>query len=271
MDPKAKALGKTPTERLLVMMARLRDPDGGCPWDIEQDFKTIAPYTIEEAYEVSDAIDRGDMNDLREELGDLLLQVAFHSQMAKEQGAFDYDAVANGLVDKMVRRHPHVFGDDAERDIEGQNKAWEVQKAAERKAKSDSGARTLDGVALNLPALMRAEKLQKRASRVGFDWPDIRPVVDKISEEAGEIVDALEAEESKLRIHEEVGDLLFSVVNLSRHLGVDTETALRDANAKFTRRFNAVEDMVESQGKTLKDMDIDALEVLWSEVKSTEL
>lgn len=272
MRPEAKALGDTPVQRLLVMMARLRDPQTGCPWDIEQTFKTIAPYTIEEAYEVSDAIDRGDMGELREELGDLLLQVAFHAQMADEQGAFNFDAVADGLVDKMVRRHPHVFGDADERDVQSQTLAWEAQKAQERKAKGldTKQARTLDGVALALPALMRAEKLQKRAARVGFDWPNPRPVLDKINEESAEVLDAMQKGEPQQRLTEEIGDLLFSVVNLARHLNVDPEIALREANSKFSHRFNGVEDMANAQNKSLSDMDINGLEALWDAVKQAE-
>lgn len=261
-------LGSTPTERILTMMARLRDPDIGCPWDKVQTYDSIAPYTIEEAYEVADAIARKDMAHLREELGDLLLQVVFHSQMASETGDFDFGAVADGLVTKMVRRHPHVFGDAEERDAAAQTLSWEAQKAAERARKSESGV--LSGVALNLPALTRAEKLQKRAARVGFDWPDADPVLDKISEEAQEIVQEQKAGANPERMAEEVGDLLFTVVNLARHLGVDAETALRGANEKFTRRFEAIEVALKKEGRDMAAQTLDELEKRWQAVKARE-
>ena len=244
-------------ERLADVMKKLRDPDGGCPWDIEQDFATIAPYTIEEAYEVADAIERGDMPGLREELGDLLLQVVYHAQMAAETGAFDLGQVTGAIADKMVRRHPHVFGDVEVASAAAQTEAWEKLKAAE---KPRSGA--LDGVALGLPALMRAQKLQKRAGRVGFDWPDASGPRAKIDEELVEI-----AEAPPERHAEEIGDLLFAVVNYARHLGVDAEEALRAANGKFERRFLAME---AAGGTGFPAMDLDAKEALWQAAKAAE-
>lgn len=232
--------------RLKALMERLR---ADCPWDREQTFETIAPYTIEEAYEVKDAIDRTDLPDLKSELGDLLFQVLFHAKMADEVGAFDLDDVVDTLVDKMVRRHPHVF--------EGaESSDWDAMKAAER------SGRTLDGVALALPALMRAQKLQKRAAKVGFDWPTTDGVFNKIVEEAGELRDADDAER-----HEEAGDLLFSVVNLVRHFGIDAESALRDANRKFTRRFEGVE---EKAGGSVEGLSLNAMEAHWQSVKAEE-
>jgi ATP diphosphatase len=241
-------------ERLAAVMQRLRSPDG-CAWDREQTFATIAPYTLEEAYEVADAIERGNLDDLREELGDLLLQVVFHAQMAAEQGAFDLRDVAAGIADKMVRRHPHVFGDA----LAGADHrdAWEALKAAE---KSRTGA--LDGVAHALPALLRAQKLQSRAARVGFDWPDVSGPRAKIDEELAEI----EAAEPAQRA-EEVGDLLFAVVNYARHLGIDAEEALRAANGKFERRFAAME---LAAGPTFAALDLNAKEALWQSAKSDQ-
>ena len=243
--------------RLADVMRALRDPVSGCPWDIEQDFVSIAPYTIEEAYEVADAIARGDMADLKGELGDLLLQVVYHSQMSSEAGHFSLADVTAAIADKMVRRHPHVFGDARIADADAQTAAWEDQKAGER---GNQGA--LAGVALGLPALMRAQKLQRRAARVGFDWPDASGPRAKIDEELTEVEAADDASRSG-----EVGDLLFAVVNYARHLGIDAEEALRQANAKFERRFNGVEAMA---GKSLPGMDIDALEALWQQVKASE-
>lgn len=243
--------------RLAAVMRKLRDPNGGCPWDLEQNFATIAPYTIEEAYEVADAIERGDMGELREELGDLLLQVAYHAQMAAEAGTFTLADVAGGIADKMIRRHPHVFGDVEVADAAAQTDAWEKLKAAE---KPRNGA--LDGVALGLPALMRAQKLQKRAGRVGFDWPDADGPRAKIDEELAEIAEACDATRA-----EEVGDLLFAVVNYARHLGVDAEEALRAANGKFERRFAAME---ASAGAGFAALDLDAKELLWQAAKDGE-
>ena len=254
--------------RLLEIMARLRDPETGCPWDIEQNYASIAPYTIEEAYEVADAIEKGDMPELESELGDLLLQVVYYTQMGREDGHFTFDSVVKAIADKMVHRHPHVFGDESrDKSAEQQTRDWEKIKAAERAAKND--ARTLDGVALNLPALMRAVKLQKRAARVGFDWPDTGQVVDKIAEEAAELVEArdqLTAQEQ----FEEYGDLLFVMANLGRHLGIDPEEALRAANAKFSRRFEAVEDKLAALGKTPAQSDLAEMDALWDAVKQDE-
>ena len=240
---------KPPIERLIQVMAALRDPDGGCPWDLEQTFETIAPYTIEEAYEVAEAITQGDFPALKDELGDLLLQVVYHGRMAEEVGCFDFDAIAAAITEKMIRRHPHVFGAVGIDDAAAQAVAWEEQKAAERDAKAKASGNTasaLDGVSVAYPALMRAIKLQRRAARVGFDWPETAPVIDKITEELGELTDELEATGgiSADAVEDEMGDLLFSCVNLARHLGVDPETALRRTNAKFENRFRAVERML---------------------------
>jgi len=265
IEAEFKKLGSTPAERVLNMMARLRDPKTGCPWDVEQDFKSIAPYTIEEAYEVSQAIDDGNMIELEEELGDLLLQVVFHAQIAKEAEVFAFENVADGLVRKMIGRHPHVFGDADERNSREQTIAWETLKANERAQKPKTQISLLDGIALALPALMRAEKLQKRAARVGFDWPDPAQVIAKINEEAEEIVEAQRKGEPAHRIHEEVGDLIFAVANLARKLGVDPEHALRDTNAKFTKRFHYIE---KTAGDDLPDMTLDKMEELWQAAKS---
>lgn len=261
-----------PIERLLDIMARLRDPDGGCPWDVQQSFATIAPYTIEEAYEVSDAIDRHDPEDLKDELGDLLFQVVFHAQMAREENSFGFDDVVDAICDKMVRRHPHVFGDADVRSEQEQTRAWEAQKAAERATDSgnDGPASALDGVALPLPALMRAEKLQKRAARVGFDWPDMEPVFDKIGEEIGEIREVLENGRDADALRDEIGDLLFACVNLARHLAVDPEVALRQGNNKFERRFRRIEADLRERGKAPEDCSLDELEALWQAAKAGE-
>lgn len=254
--------------RLLEIMRRLRDSETGCPWDIEQDFSTIAPYTIEEAYEVADAIEREAWGELEGELGDLLLQTVFHSQMASEAGLFDFEAVAKNVSDKMISRHPHVFGDESrDKSAEQQTLDWEKIKAAERAGKKET--RTLDGVARGLPALMRALKLQKRAARVGFDWPSTDEVIDKIVEESRELVEARDTL-TQTEIEEEFGDLLFVMVNLGRHLGVDPETALRATNAKFTRRFNAVEDALATRGKTPSESTLAEMDDLWNAVKKAE-
>jgi ATP diphosphatase len=257
-----------PINRLLDIMARLRDPETGCPWDVEQNFSTIAPYTIEEAYEVADAIDRGDTDDLRDELGDLLLQVVFHARMAEEARLFDFDDVANAIADKMIRRHPHVFGDSGERTASAQRTAWEDHKAAER---SDRNAQAglLDGIPRSLPALLRAYKLQRRAARVGFDWPDATPLFDKIDEEVAEIKAELTGRDRD-RLEDEVGDLLFACANLARHLGVDPEAALRRANAKFERRFGKIEATLGERGRTLSEADLDEMEEIWTETKDAE-
>ena len=252
------AANQSPIDRLLLIMRQLRNPDGGCEWDLAQNFSTIAPYTIEEAYEVSDAIAGGDPAATRDELGDLLLQVVFHSQIATDDGLFGFDDVANAISDKMERRHPHIFGDGKTDDVRRQ---WEAIKADERAAEGPSGA--LAGVALSLPALLRAQKLQGRAARVGFDWPDTDGPRDKIAEELAEVAGANDDSER----HEEVGDLLFAVVNYARKLGVDAEGALRDANAKFARRFAAMEDRA---GGTLTGLSLDAQEAHWQAVKLSE-
>lgn len=254
--------------RLLEIMRALRDPKTGCPWDIEQDFASIAPYTIEEAYEVADAIEREDWDDLRGELGDLLFQSVFHAQMASERGLFDFSDVADTMSDKMIARHPHVFGDQSNaKSADQQTKDWETIKAAERAEKAQKGA--LEGVAVGLPALLRAKKLQKRAARVGFDWPSTDQVLDKIVEEAGELVEARDTL-SQTEVEEEFGDLLFVMVNLGRHLGIDSETALRAANAKFTRRFESIERALAEQGKTPEQSTLEEMDALWDAAKIAE-
>ncbi|MFG6659108.1 nucleoside triphosphate pyrophosphohydrolase [Sulfitobacter sp. 915] len=255
-------------ERLLEIMRRLRDPETGCPWDIEQDFDSIAPYTIEEAYEVADAITRRDWGELEGELGDLLLQSVYHTAMGEEAGHFTFQSVVRNISDKMVARHPHVFGDESrDKSAEQQTADWEKIKAAERAGKAQRG--TLDGVAIGLPALLRAMKLQKRAARVGFDWPETTQVLDKITEEAGELVEAKD-QLSQAEVEEEYGDLLFVMANLGRHLGLDPEAALRAANAKFTRRFEGVEARLAAMGKTPQDSDLAEMDALWDAVKLAE-
>jgi ATP diphosphatase len=259
--------------RLLAVMALLRDREHGCPWDIDQTFRTIAPYTIEEAYEVADAIERGDMSALKEELGDLLLQVVYHAQMAREVEAFDFADVACTIADKMVDRHPHVFGDLDIADADAQTVSWEARKAAERARKQpETGTRrpgTLDGVARALPALLRAEKLQKRAARVGFDWNDIDPVVDKIHEELAELRTELSASTLDLaRVTDELGDVLFAVANLARHCRVDPEAALRSTNDKFERRFRHIERRLAEQGRQPIEATLEEMEALWREAKA---
>ena len=254
--------------RLLEIMRRLRDPETGCPWDIEQDFATIAPYTIEEAYEVADAIEREAWDELKGELGDLLFQSVFHAQMASERGLFDFNQVADTMSDKMVARHPHVFGDESrDKSADQQTRDWETIKAAERASKAQQG--TLDGVAVGLPALLRALKLQKRAARVGFDWPDTSHVIDKIVEEAKELHEARDTL-SQSEVEEEFGDLLFVMVNLGRHLGLDPESALRATNAKFTRRFEKVEEKLAALGKTPEESDLAEMDAFWDEAKHEE-
>lgn len=254
------------TNALLALMARLRDPRDGCLWDREQTFETIAPYTIEEAYEVADAIQRGALPALKEELGDLLFQVVFHARMAEEQGAFDYADVAETLVAKMKMRHPHVFGDAEARDAGQQTHAWEALKAEERKARGAGGV--LDDVPLALPALLRAEKLTKRAGRIGFDWPSHEPVLEKLSEELAELEEARCAGDSEA-VAEEMGDVLFVVANLARKLGVDPENALRRANHKFERRFRHIETALNADGRT-GVRSLEELEPLWDEAKRAE-
>jgi MazG family protein len=261
-----------PFRDLVALMARLRTPGTGCPWDVEQTFETIAPYTIEEAYEVADAIQRRDMADLKGELGDLLFQSVFHARMAEEAGAFDIDGVIHSLVDKMVARHPHVFGNAAIDSAEAQTGAWEVMKAAERAEKAKDGpVSALDGVALGLPALMRAEKLTKRAGRVGFDWPSAEPVLDKLHEEIGELKEAIaKPQRDQAHVAEELGDMLFVVANLCRKLGVDPEEALRAANAKFVKRFSGMEELARSRGLDFASLSLDEQEALWTDVKAAE-
>ncbi|WP_226621114.1 nucleoside triphosphate pyrophosphohydrolase [Alloyangia pacifica] len=251
--------------RLLEIMRRLRDPQTGCPWDLEQDFATIAPYTIEEAYEVADAIEREAWGELKGELGDLLFQSVFHAQMAEERGLFSFDEVADTMSDKMVARHPHVFGDESnEKSPEQQVADWEKIKAAERAAKAEKGV--LDGVAMGLPALLRAVKLQNRAARVGFDWPSTDEVIDKLIEETQELREATDPDHAE----EEFGDLLFVMANLARHMKIDPEQALRRANAKFTRRFKSIEAALEAQGKRPEDSDLAEMDALWDEAKAAE-
>ena len=263
----------TEIERLLDIMARLRDPDGGCPWDVEQSFATIAPYTVEEAYEVAEAVSRDDMELLREELGDLLLQVVFHAQMAAEAETFTFEDVARSICDKMVRRHPHVFGEDEIDSAEAQTMAWEAHKAAERNRRAEAEGQpsgVLDGIPLALPALMRAEKLQRRAARAGFDWPRAEHVLDKIDEEIAELRAAIAGPAAAERVGEELGDLLFACVNLARHLAVDAETALRSANAKFERRFHRIETLLAERGRTLEDAGLEEMDRLWNQAKAEE-
>lgn len=272
--------------RLIDIMAKLRDPDGGCPWDVEQTFASIAPHTIEEAYEVADAIDQNDMEGLKDELGDLLFQVVFHAQMAKESGDFDFDGVVDAITDKMVRRHPHVFGDAKVDNAEAQTIAWEEHKRLEREGKENasnpcraedpgqvggkSGNSALDGLISALPALTRAHKLQKRAARVGFDWDTAAPVVEKVREELAEVEEEIESGHAA-RLLGEIGDLLFSCVNLARKLDIDPETALRGGNAKFERRFRRMEELLAKDGLKIDDLPVeDVLEAYWTRAKEEE-
>ena len=262
------------TQRLLEIMARLRDPDDGCVWDVEQTFATIAPHTIEEAYEVADAIDQSDMAALKDELGDLLLQVVFHSQMASEEEHFDFEDVAEIICQKMVRRHPHVFGDVKMNTTKAQTRAWEAQKAEERrhKAKQNGEDRhgALDGVIAGLPALTRALKLQKRAARVGFDWDEAVQVLDKIREEVSEVAHEVENDGDGERLEDEIGDLLFACVNLARKLDVNPETALRRGNGKFERRFRRIEALLAETGRTPEASSLDEMEEMWNQAKHEE-
>ena len=262
-----------PLERLLAVMARLRDPDGGCPWDLEQTYATIAPYTIEEAYEVADAIERDDLADLRDELGDLLLQVVFHAQMASEAGSFDFAAVAETVAEKMIRRHPHVFGTTEAEAAETVTVNWETIKAAERAAKAKDGRPSaLDGVARGLPALLRAVKLQKRAARVSFDWGAVAPVLAKIEEELDELKsEIVDSQPHPERLQDELGDLLFAVVNLARHLKIDPEAALRHTNNKFERRFRTLEAELTAGGADLAEAGLAAMEAAWQRAKAAEI
>ena len=254
--------------RLLEIMARLRDPQTGCPWDIEQDFRSIAPYTIEEAYEVADAIERQAWGELEGELGDLLLQVVYHTRMGQEAGRFDFASVTRSISDKMVARHPHVFGDESrDKSADQQTVDWEKLKAAERADTAQSGV--LDGVAVGVPALLRAVKLQKRAARVGFDWPSTDEVLDKITEEARELVEARDTL-SDDEVFEEFGDMMFVMANLARHLELDPEAALRAANAKFTRRFRSIEAALAARGRSPDQSDLDEMDSLWNAAKRAE-
>ena len=260
--------------RLLEIMVRLRDPESGCPWDIEQTFETIAPYTIEEAYEVADAIEQGDMTSLRDELGDLLLQVVYHTRMAEEDGLFTFEDVAAGIADKMVRRHPHVFGDQDISSAEAQTRNWEEQKAAERREKAagnDRPASALDGVARTLPGLIRAEKLTKRAARVGFDWPEVDQVFNQLDEETAELRAEINVEEMDPdRLEDELGDMLFVMANLARKLKLDPEQAIRRANAKFERRFRRVEELLVADGREAETSTLEEMDEKWREAKREE-
>ncbi len=260
--------------RLLEVMAALRDPERGCPWDRAQTFETVAPYTIEEAYEVADAIERGDLDEgLREELGDLLFQVVFHARMAEEQGRFAFGDVVAAIVDKLVRRHPHVFGGAEVRDAEAQRLAWEAHKAAEREARARAEGRApsaLDGVSPALPALTRAVKLQRRAARVGFDWASPEPVLAKVKEEVAELEHEMRSGAARERLEHEIGDLIMACANLARHLGVDPETAVRKANARFERRFRAVEAALAARGRRPEEATLEEMDALWNEAKAAE-
>lgn len=262
---------------LLAIMARLRDPQGGCPWDVQQTFASIAPYTVEEAYEVADAIDRGDLPALKDELGDLLLQVVFHARMAQEQGAFGFDDVVAAISDKMVRRHPHVFGDERVGDAAAQTVAWEQHKRRERHADGDVDPSALAGITRGLPEWQRAVKLQKRAATVGFDWPDVTPVIAKLHEEIEEVLvefAALQADPgdaaAQHRLEAEIGDVLFVCANLARHAKVDVGSALRRANLKFERRFRAMEVAAADEGTSLAALPLDAQEAYWRRAKDEE-
>ena len=286
----------TPIDRLVEIMTKLRDPETGCPWDKEQSFATIAPHTIEEAYEVADAIEHGDMEALKDELGDLLFQVVFYAQMAREAGAFDFNEVAAGIAEKMVRRHPHVFGEDSIASVQAQSAAWEEHKARERSEKAETGpagASVLDGVARALPALARARKLQNRAARVGFDWPEACDVIAKIEEEIAEVRNEIlstappcglparsrgfasagegrSGDEPAERLRDEIGDLLFACANLARKLEIDPETALSRANGKFERRFRRIEALLAERGKTPAQSSLEEMDALWNQAKAEE-
>ncbi len=258
---------------LLVIMQKLRTPETGCPWDMVQTFEAIAPYTIEEAYEVDDAIRSGDMASLRDELGDLLLQTVFHARIAEEGGDFSFDDVVASICKKMVRRHPHVFGDASVEDADAQTTEWEQQKEQERKALAIERGEVpsaLDGVAVSLPALLRAVKLQKRAARVGFDWPNTVQVLDKMQEECAELVEAYQKPGNDAHIKEEYGDLMFVMANLARHMNLDPEEALRAANAKFERRFKSVEGKIAKLGKTMTQSTLEEMDAQWDLVKKEE-
>ncbi len=258
-------------QKLLEIMADLRDPENGCPWDVEQSFDSIAAYTVEEAYEVADAIERKDMDDLKNELGDLLFQVVFHAQMASESNQFDFVDVVNEINNKLVSRHPHVFGDDKTKDAAKLHSDWEKHKKKERAQKNLSSETQLSGylggIASTLPALRWSEKLQKRAAHHGFDWDDIQPVFDKLNEELGELKAEIVIEDNQERVADEMGDILFASVNLSRHLGVNPEQALRDSNRKFISRFAIVEQLLREDGKQMEDCSVAVLEEYWQRAK----
>ena len=256
-------------QRLLEIMAKLRDPEQGCPWDRVQNFKTIAPYTVEEAYEVADAIERGDLAHLREELGDLLLQVVYHARMAEEQGLFAFEDVAQKIGDKLMERHPHVFGDAPMRDAKQQTRDWEAHKAGERVERSVTGV--LDGVPMGMPALTRADKLQKRAARVGFDWPELRPVFAKVREELSELEREVDSSAPRERLEDELGDVLFAAANMARKLGVDPEQALRGTNRKFERRFRHMEARLRELGLSPEKVSLEEMDAYWDEAKRAGL
>ncbi|MGN2253486.1 nucleoside triphosphate pyrophosphohydrolase [Frateuria sp. GZRe12] len=263
--------GRYTLDDLLAIMARLRDPEHGCPWDVQQDFATIAPYTLEEAYEVADAIDRGDFADLREELGDLLLQVVFHAQMASERGLFDFADVAHGIADKMRRRHPHVFGEERYENIEAQTRAWEAIKAAERAERGQAhDPSALAGISRGLPEWKRAAKLQQRAASVGFEWREPGPMLEKLAEEVDEVRAEFDAGADPGRLEDELGDVLFVTANLARHAGVDFSRALRRANAKFERRFRCMETLAAGEGRPLAERSLKEQEALWRQAKAVE-
>ncbi len=263
-------------QRLIDVMARLRDPQQGCPWDLEQDFRSIVPHTLEEAYEVADAIERGDRGDMRDELGDLLFQVIFYAQLGREEGSFDFEAIAETVLAKIIRRHPHVFGEGTVTTAQGQRETWEAIKAEERAARSNGGGAdqrpsALDDVPLALPALTRSRKLQSRAARVGFDWPEPEQVVAKVHEELNELTEAMAAVPSNpAHIAEEMGDVLLACVNLARQLGVDPEQALRAGNDKFERRFRALEAILTDQGEALESAGFERLEWAYQQAKAAE-
>lgn len=254
-------------DSLLDIMAALRDPESGCPWDVEQTFKTISAYTIEEAYEVADAIERMDMHDLKDELGDLLFQVVFHAQMAQEQGEFDFNDVAQAISEKLVRRHPHVFADEAAGSHEELHRAWEQHKKNERRYKQEQPGSLLDGVASTMPALRWSSKLQKRAAHHGFDWDDAAPVFDKLQEEIEELKVEIQHQDNQERITDEMGDILFACVNLARHIDVNPEQALRDSNLKFIERFKVMEQLLSDEGRVMDDCSVEVLEAYWQKAK----
>ncbi len=258
-------------EQLLEIMKALRDPDTGCPWDIEQDFESIAAYTVEEAYEVADAIERKDMHDLKDELGDLLFQVVYHAQMANEQGIFNFNDVVTIISDKLIRRHPHVFGDESIEDKAELYRAWEQHKRNERNDKAEDNESILHGIASTMPALRWSSKLQKRAAHHGFDWDDIAPVFDKLHEEIGELKQEIGRRDNQHRIEDEMGDILFACVNLARHLHVNPEQALRDSNQKFIARFQTMESLLSSDEKVMDNCSIEELEMYWQKAKKINL